>query len=67
MVIAATPNISFLVPAYNAADTLAECLASLQQQSRSNWQAVFVDDCSTDRTWEVLESIAKTDSRILPA
>ncbi|WP_027683459.1 trifunctional glycosyltransferase/class I SAM-dependent methyltransferase/polysaccharide deacetylase [Rhizobium leguminosarum] len=67
MVIAATPDISFLIPAYNAADTLAECLASLQQQSRSNWQAVVVDDGSIDRTWEVLESIAKTDSRILPA
>ncbi|MGO7831025.1 glycosyltransferase [Rhizobium johnstonii] len=67
MVIAATPDISFLIPAYNAADTLAECLASLQQQSRLNWQAVVVDDGSTDRTWEVLEAIAKKDSRILPA
>ncbi|MGO6681413.1 glycosyltransferase [Rhizobium leguminosarum] len=67
MVIAATPDISFLIPAYNAADTLAECLASLQQQSRSSWQAVVVDDGSTDRTWEVLEAIAKKDSRVLPA
>ncbi|MBY5327895.1 trifunctional glycosyltransferase/class I SAM-dependent methyltransferase/polysaccharide deacetylase [Rhizobium leguminosarum] len=67
MVIAATPDISFLIPAYNAADTLAECLASLQQQTRSNWQAVVVDDGSTDDTWEVLEAIARTDSRILPA
>ncbi|NKL33258.1 glycosyltransferase [Rhizobium leguminosarum bv. viciae] len=67
MVIAATPDISFLIPAYNAADTLAECLASLQQQTRSNWQAVVVDDGSTDRTWEVLESIAKPDNRILLA
>ncbi|NNH68020.1 trifunctional glycosyltransferase/class I SAM-dependent methyltransferase/polysaccharide deacetylase [Rhizobium laguerreae] len=67
MVTAVTPDISFLIPAYNADDTLAECLASLQQQSRSNWQAVVVDDGSTDRTWELLEGIAKTDSRILPA
>ncbi|MBY5340167.1 glycosyltransferase [Rhizobium leguminosarum bv. viciae] len=67
MVIAATPDISFLIPAYNAADTLAQCLASLQQQTRSNWQAVVVDDGSTDDTWEVLEAIARTDSRILPA
>ncbi|NKL62365.1 glycosyltransferase [Rhizobium leguminosarum] len=67
MVIAATPDISFLIPAYNAADTLAQCLASLQQQSRSNWQAVVVDDGSTDCTWEVLQGIAKTDNRILPA
>ncbi len=64
MVIAAMPDISFLIPAYNADDTLAECLASLQQQTRSNWQAVVVDDGSTDRTWEVLEGIARTDSRI---
>jgi len=67
MVIASTPDISFLIPAYNADDTLAECLASLQQQTRSNWQAVVVDDGSSDRTWEVLEGIARTDSRILPA
>ncbi|MGO7209102.1 glycosyltransferase family 2 protein, partial [Rhizobium ruizarguesonis] len=52
------------IPAYNADDTLAECHASLQQQTRSNWQAVVVDDGSTDRTWEVLEGIARTDSRI---
>lgn len=67
MVSAATPEISFLIPAYNADDTLAECLASLQQQARSNWQAVVVDDGSSDRTWEVLEAIAGKDSRILPA
>ncbi|MFS2177398.1 glycosyltransferase [Rhizobium pisi] len=67
MVIAATPDISFLIPAYNADDTLAECLASLQKQTRSNWQAVVVDDGSTDRTWEILDDIAKADSRILPA
>ncbi|NNU49904.1 glycosyltransferase [Rhizobium sp. WYCCWR 11279] len=67
MVSAATPEISFLIPAYNADDTLGECLASLQQQTRSNWQAVVVDDGSTDRSWEVLETIARADSRILPA
>ncbi|RUM23170.1 glycosyltransferase [Rhizobium vallis] len=67
MVTAATPDISFLIPAYNAADTLAECLASLQAQTQSNWQAVVVDDGSTDRTWEVLQDIAKADSRILAA
>ncbi|MDC9810824.1 MULTISPECIES: trifunctional glycosyltransferase/class I SAM-dependent methyltransferase/polysaccharide deacetylase [Rhizobium] len=66
MVTAATPDISFLIPAYNAEDTLAECLASLQQQTRSNWQAVVVDDGSSDRSWEILQGMAETDSRILP-
>ncbi|MBX5126449.1 glycosyltransferase [Rhizobium lentis] len=66
MVSAATPDISFLIPAYNAEATLAECLASLQRQTLSNWQAVVVDDGSSDRTWDVLQGIAATDARILP-
>lgn len=65
MVTASKPDISFLIPAYNAAETLADCLGSLQKQSVSNWQAVVVDDGSKDDTWNVLEGFAKADSRIL--
>ncbi len=65
MVTASKPDISFLIPAYNAAETLADCLGSLQKQSVSNWQAVVVDDGSKDDTWEVLEGFAQADSRIL--
>lgn len=67
MVTAVAPDISFLIPAYNAEDTLAEALASLQRQTKSNWQAVVVDDGSSDRTWELLEAIAAADSRIVTA
>ncbi|MDR9773509.1 trifunctional glycosyltransferase/class I SAM-dependent methyltransferase/polysaccharide deacetylase [Rhizobium hidalgonense] len=67
MVTTAAPDISFLIPAHNAGDTLAECLASLQRQTRSNWQAVVVDDGSSDRTWEILQGIAATDDRIFAA
>ncbi|HWT60439.1 MAG TPA: trifunctional glycosyltransferase/class I SAM-dependent methyltransferase/polysaccharide deacetylase [Rhizobium sp.] len=67
MVTAAAPDISFLIPAFNAGETLAACLASLQRQTRSNWQAVVVDDGSTDNTWELLQAIAGTDKRILPS
>ncbi|MDR9807245.1 trifunctional glycosyltransferase/class I SAM-dependent methyltransferase/polysaccharide deacetylase [Rhizobium hidalgonense] len=67
MVTATAPEISFLIAAYNAGETLAECLASLQWQSRSNWQAVVVDDGSSDRTWEIVQGIAAGDSRIVAA
>ncbi|MBX4970151.1 trifunctional glycosyltransferase/class I SAM-dependent methyltransferase/polysaccharide deacetylase [Rhizobium binae] len=67
MVTAVAPEISFLIPAYNAEDTLAEAIASLQRQTKSNWQAVVVDDGSSDRTWERLEVIAAADSRIVAA
>ncbi|WP_184400689.1 glycosyltransferase [Rhizobium sp. BK650] len=65
MVTASKPEISFLIPAYNAAETLADCLGSLQKQSVSSWQAVVVDDGSKDDTWNVLEGFAQADSRIL--
>ncbi|MBB2794981.1 UNVERIFIED_ORG: peptidoglycan/xylan/chitin deacetylase (PgdA/CDA1 family)/GT2 family glycosyltransferase/2-polyprenyl-3-methyl-5-hydroxy-6-metoxy-1,4-benzoquinol methylase [Rhizobium pisi] len=67
MVTAMAPEISFLIPAYNAQDTLAEALASLQRQTKANWQAVVVDDGSSDRTWELVEAIAAADSRIVAA
>ncbi|ANL47982.1 polysaccharide deacetylase/methyltransferase/glycosyltransferase domain-containing protein [Rhizobium phaseoli] len=67
MVTAMAPEISFLIPAYNAQDTLAEALASLQRQTKANWQAVVVDDGSCDRTWELVEALAAADSRIVAA
>ncbi|OWV79645.1 glycosyl transferase [Rhizobium sp. R634] len=64
MVTAPRPAISFLIPAFNAAATLADCLGSLKNQTITSWQAVVVDDGSRDETWEVLEKIARADSRI---
>ncbi len=58
------PAISFIIPAYNAADTLEVTLRSLQAQTRPNWQAVIVDDGSTDTTYEVAQNLAMQDSRI---
>ncbi len=42
--------ISVIVPAHNAADTLAACLAALQQQTRAPDEIIVVDDGSTDET-----------------
>lgn len=64
MVTAPKPAISFLIPAFNAAATLEDCLGSLKNQTVTSWQAVVVDDGSRDETWEVLESLAGADSRI---
>jgi len=47
--------ISVVVPAYNAVETLEECLAALLDQSipRSEYEMIVVDDGSTDETQEV--------------
>ncbi len=58
------PTVSIVVPCYNAADTLLETLQTLQAQSLESWEAVCVDDGSTDGTREILERVARHDPRI---
>ena len=42
--------ITIIVPAFNAAPWIAECLDSILAQSFDDWQAIIVDDGSTDAT-----------------
>ena len=45
--------VAFIVPAFNAAATLGDTLASLLKQTEHNWRAIIVDDGSTDGTGEI--------------
>ncbi len=47
------PRVSVIVPAYNAADSLAETLASVKAQTYPDWEVIVADDCSDDRTGEI--------------
>jgi glycosyltransferase involved in cell wall biosynthesis len=51
----AAPRYSVIVPAYNAAETLAACLEGLLDQTtpRGSYEVLVVDDGSTDGTGEV--------------
>ncbi len=60
------PEVSVVLPAYNAADTLAQALDSLVAQSLETFEVVVVDDGSEDTTWELLTSAAQDDPRIRP-
>lgn len=50
------PQISILVPCFNVAPYLDQCLASILGQSFTDYELVCVDDCSTDSTLEILHS-----------
>lgn len=56
--------LGFVIPAYNAAATLPRTLASLASQTRPDWQAVIVDDGSSDTTRDIANAAAAGDARI---
>jgi glycosyltransferase involved in cell wall biosynthesis len=51
------PTISVVIPAYNAERTIVETITSVQQQTLSNFELIVINDGSTDRTLELLQSI----------
>ena len=56
---------SVLIPAYNAEDTLVRALASLQAQSEPAWEAIVIDDGSSDRTLAVASQVIDSRVRVL--
>jgi len=56
-------RVSVLLPARNAAPTLAACLASMERQTEARWECVVVDDGSTDRTPDIARAAANRDPR----
>ena len=53
-----TPQISVLIPVYNAEKYLPQCLQSLAEQTYTDFEIIAVDDGSTDGSPEVLQSFA---------
>jgi glycosyltransferase involved in cell wall biosynthesis len=58
------PEISLVVPAYDAEVFLAETLDSVIAQSFPDWELVVVDDGSTDGTADTVRRYVARDSRI---
>ena len=49
---------------YNAERYVRRCISSIQNQTYDNWELIVVDDGSVDGSSFLVESIAKSDSRI---
>ena len=62
---ALVPEISVLVPMYNAQATLVVALESLRRQTFTDWECVLCDDGSTDSTLELAATYARNDSRFV--
>lgn len=59
-------KISIVMPIYNSEKYLYEAVNSIRRQTYPNWELIAVDDCSTDKSREILKELAETDRRIKP-
>lgn len=59
------PAISIIIPLYNAEKFIGEALESILKQTLQNFEVIVVNDCSTDKSVEVVESyIPKFNGRL---
>jgi glycosyltransferase involved in cell wall biosynthesis len=59
------PKVSVLMPAYNADKYIVEAIESILNQTFTDFEFIIIDDCSTDKTWEIIQEYTKKDKRIL--
>lgn len=57
------PVLTVVIPVYNVEDYIEETLDSLLSQSLKNWEAIIVDDGSTDNSGTIVNHYAATDKR----
>lgn len=57
-------KVSIITPVYNAERFLKETAQSVLSQTYTDWEWVLVNDCSTDRSWQIMQELAQGDPRI---
>lgn len=56
-------SISIVLPAYNVEKFIGEAIKSIQEQTCKNWEAIIVNDGSTDNSVRVINKLIEGDSR----
>ena len=55
---------SIIVPAYNVAQYIEECIESILNQDYDNYEIIVVDDGATDETPKILDEIASKSEKV---
>ena len=58
------PMFSICIPVYNKKKYLRKCLESIAYQTNDDYEILFVDDCSTDGSKELLDGLAECMDRV---
>ena len=56
--------VTIIVPVYNTAKFLNQCLHSILRQTYKNIELIVIDDGSTDESVDICEEIQRNDQRI---
>lgn len=57
--------VSIIIPVYNKAKYLKSTIESILAQSYSSWEALFINDCSTDNSVQIISENMKGNYRII--
>lgn len=58
-------KVSIIIPVFNGQKFITNCIQCLLMQAYQNWQALFINDGSTDNTLDILKQFADQDNRII--
>jgi glycosyltransferase involved in cell wall biosynthesis len=56
--------VSIITPTYNSEKFISASIQSIQAQTHYNWELIIIDDCSNDKTLEIVNNALQLDSRI---
>lgn len=60
-------NVSIVIPLLNESESLGELYAWIERvmtKEALSWEAIFIDDGSTDNSWEIIEQLSAKDERV---
>ena len=57
--------ITIIITAYNVSDTIAKAIYSCLNQTYNNLEILIINDCSSDNTLEIIQSIKDNRIRII--
>ena len=58
--------VSIITPVYNAELFLEDTVKSVLEQTYQDWEMILIDDCSSDRSRDIISKLALIDDRIVP-
>ena len=56
--------ISVIIPVYNVENYIERCLASVSNQTFESIEILCIDDCSSDKSFQLIKEYANSDKRI---